>query len=74
MLCCMGGICTRPPAVLWRTSRCMASPPFCEAGCDAGGEAELEVEASKVRSARAGWAARAAALPWSCALHIDSAC
>ena len=69
MLGGMGGICTRPPAVLWRTSLCMASPPFWEAG----GEAGLEVEASEVRSARAGWAAWAATLPCSCALHIHVA-
>ena len=74
MLCGMGGICTRPPAVLWRMSRCMASPPFWDAGWEAAGEAGLEVEASKVRSARAGRAAWAHALPCSCALHIHIVC
>ncbi len=77
MLCGIGGICTRPPAVRWRMRRCMASPPFWEPGWEAAGEAGLEagleVEASKVRSARAGWAAWAAALPCSCALHIHTA-
>ena len=63
----VGGSCTRPLRVFWRMSFCMASLlPLWGAGA--------EVEASGVRSARAGCAARAIVLLCNCALHTVISC